>query len=61
MRPPQGQLVGIPEIPGPGKNLSKSGKFQPELPGFGWAPEVTHPALVGSAMSALPFIRKPQD
>jgi hypothetical protein len=41
--------------------LSKSEKLQPELPGFQRAPEVTHPALVGSAMSALPLIGKPQD
>jgi hypothetical protein len=52
---------GIPQILGPGKNFSKSAKSQPELPGFRGAPEVTGPALVGSAMSVLPFIRKPQD
>jgi hypothetical protein len=36
-------------------------KSQPELPGFGCTPEVTHPALAGSAMSALPLIGKPKD
>jgi len=61
MRPPQGQLCGIPEILRPEKNLSKSAKSEPELPGFERAPEVTHPALVGSAMAALPLIGKPQD
>jgi hypothetical protein len=61
MRLPQGQLGGIPELPGPVKNLSKSAKSQPELPGFGRTPEVTHPALAGSATSALPLIGKPKD
>jgi hypothetical protein len=41
--------------------LSKFEKSQPELPGFRGAAEVTDPALVGSAMFALPLIRKPQD
>jgi hypothetical protein len=36
-------------------------KSQPELPGFQRAPEVTDPALTGSAMSALPLIGNPKD
>ena len=52
---------GIPQILGSERNLSKSAKTQPELPGFGWAAEVTDPALASSAMFALPLIYKPQD
>jgi HB1, ASXL, restriction endonuclease HTH domain len=40
--------------------LSKSEKSRPELPGFHGALEVTHPALTGSAMSALPLIGNPR-
>jgi hypothetical protein len=50
-----------PEIPGSGKNVSKSEKSQPELPGFGWEREVTDLLWRSGAMSAPPLIEKPQD